>query len=380
MLLFDLGLMREMYVSELPENIEGSDFESLDYNPAFCLGKPKTKTPNTPNAKYWNDFCSQCLGSVPGVSGLVKSFITKAAHGGRLLEKPGTCDFPVSLLDFNSLYPFALSKLEIPTSAPTVWKDSMNLHSYRYYILDIEILSCRSCWMYPFIKTGRRVCDKIELEDITRYCGVKYKIIRGYVFGGPVITCNTFIEELAERKQKASGAERQQLKMALNSICGKLLRKGYKTRKHKHITDKSHFRKFIAKHWARLDRFDEEKREVFLNECLDSTFNFATVGVMVLSMSKRIMNELFTECQAKNIDVLLSNTDSILIPTDKLELLRHRIGPRLGQLHVETSSCEAVIVKANKYYLSPEHYRAAGTPHATIEAGDNVRQWFIDRL
>jgi hypothetical protein len=131
MLLFDLGLMRRMFVSELPHSIVAEDYKSLDYNPKFCLQKQALKDLKTENAKHWHNFVNQCLRQVPAVSGVVKSFMTRAAHGGRLLERQGVYDFPVSLLDFNSLYPYALSRLEIPTGAPIVWDDSMNLFSYR---------------------------------------------------------------------------------------------------------------------------------------------------------------------------------------------------------------------------------------------------------
>jgi hypothetical protein len=109
-------------------------------------------------------------------------------------------------------------------------------------------------------------------------------------------------------------------------------------------------------------------------------FNFAQIGVMVLSMSKRVMNELFEECANKGIDVMLSHTDSILIPTDKVELLRSRIGPDLGQLHIETASQEAIVVRGNCYYLSDTHYRAAGVQHSKIEQTGSIRNWFVDQL
>jgi hypothetical protein len=195
-----------------------------------------------------------------------------------------------------------------------------------------------------------------------------------------MITCKRFIQESAEKKQRASGEERQKLKIALNSIYGKLLMKGYKTKKHKYITDAQHFHKYVAQHWHRVNKYDDKKHEVYINECLDTSFNYATVGVMVLSMSKRIMNELFMECQTKNIDVLLSSTDSILVPTDQLDLLKHQIGNRLGDLHLETSSSEAIIVSATKYYLLDSHFRAAGTQHKTIEDTRDITNWFMNQL
>jgi hypothetical protein len=338
------------------------------------------KKPENVVQEAFYKFVNQSIAAVPAVSGVVKSFITKAAHGARLLCNPGRWNHGVSLLDFNSLCPFALSQLEIPTSAPTVWNDSMNLHSYRYYILDIDITSLKDCPFYSYIKPGRRIADRFEIEDISKYCGAKYRIIRGYVFGGPVVKVSQFIEELAAKKQSAVGDERDEYKKALNCIYGKCLAKGYKTEWRQYFDSTEEFQKYISKHWARVERFNARKREVWLDECLNNTFNYAQIGVMILSMSKRIMNELFVECQAKGIDVLLHNTDSILIPSDKVELLRHRIGSKLGQLHLEMAGDEAIIVRPNCYYISDNHYRAAGVPHAKIEATGDIKKWFIKQL
>jgi hypothetical protein len=204
-LLFDLGQMRRMWVSELPENIQAPEFQGLDYNPKYCIGKMEPKKPENVVQEAFYKFVNQSIAAVPAVSGVVKSFITKAAHGARLLCNSGRWNHGVSLPDFNSLYPFALSQLEIPTSAPTVWNDSMNLHSYRHYILDIDIISLKACPFYSYIKPGRRIADRFEIEDISRHCGDKYRITRGYVFCGPVVKVSQFIEELAAKKQSAVG-------------------------------------------------------------------------------------------------------------------------------------------------------------------------------
>jgi hypothetical protein len=96
-------------------------------------------------------------------------------------------------------------------------------------------------------------------------------------------------------------------------------------------------------------------------------------------MSKRIMNEIFNECNQLGIDVHYSATDSLLIDTDKVVLLQDRIGDGLGQLHVEASG-DAIVIKQNLYYLNDNHYRCAGTPHKVVEESGDIRQWFLNRL
>jgi hypothetical protein len=76
----------------------------------------------------------------------------------------------------------------------------------------------------------------------------------------------------------------------------------------------------------------------------------------------------------------LSNTDSILLPTEHVAKLAEFIGTGLGQLHLEKQAPEAIIIRANLYYLGDDHIRSAGIPHSTIEASGNVRGWFLSKL
>jgi hypothetical protein len=372
--------MRPIFVSELPPNIAPPDFEGLSFNPKFCLGKMPPKAPTNPQQEAWHKFITVHIAKVPALSGTPKAFITKAAHGGRVLCKSGRYQ-DLTLLDFNSLYPFVLSKLEIPTGNPVVWEPTMCLGSYTYWILEIDIISMSptptGSMAYPYLKLGRRICDRFEIEDLVRYCGIEYSIVRGYVFGGQTVNCSKFITDLADKKQAASGEARIGYKNALNSIYGKCLFKGYKTEKHKYFQTLEAWQKYLVKNWQRVERFDAKKREVWLDRC---QFNYAQIGVMILSMSKRIMNELFAECYSKGIDVVLSNTDSILIPTDKVSLLNERIGPALGQLHIEAQGDEVIIVRGSCYYLNENHWRCAGIPHKIIRETGDVKGWFAKQL
>jgi hypothetical protein len=206
----------------------------------------------------------------------------------------------------------------------------MDLSNYCYWILDIDITDIQQHGTgYTELKLGRRVSDRFEIEDLVKYCGISYSMVRGYVFSGPTINVSQFIEDLAAKKQAAEPGsdERNAYKRALNSIYGKLLFKGYKTEKHRYFDSPQEFEKYVARHWSRVEKYDARKREIWLDQCLNLGFNFAQIGVMVLSMSKRVMNELFEECAGLGIPILLSHTDSILIPTDKVELLGNRIGP-----------------------------------------------------
>jgi hypothetical protein len=127
---------------------------------------------NRPIALGFEVFKDKCLQSVPAFGGIIKKFMSEAAHGGRgLIMKPGIYN-NVSLLDVNSLYPFELSGLQIPTSIPKVWTVGINPLECQYSIVRINITSHVFSWYYPMIKDGLRTVDKYELEDLIKYCKI----------------------------------------------------------------------------------------------------------------------------------------------------------------------------------------------------------------
>jgi hypothetical protein len=97
-------------------------------------------------------------------------------------------------------------------------------------------------------------------------------------------------------------------------------------------------------------------------------------------MSKAMMYELFTECDALGIPVYMSNIDSILIPTSDVHKLKHRIGNEMGDLKVEHSSDHAIVIRANLFYMNDDHYRSSGIPHKVIQQTGDIRGWFMNQF
>jgi hypothetical protein len=325
-------------------------------------------------------FKDKCLRDVPAVGGIIKRFIAEAAHGGQGISQRGIYN-NVSLLDINSLYPKALSILQIPTTKPLVWNTDVDLNDAVYFVVRIDITQHNYCWFIPYVKDGLRTVDKYELQFLVKYCNIKYDIKCGLYWCGSTVNVSEYINELYDVKRDAiDDDERKAAKLALNSLFGMTLKKGYRTRKMKRFATKTELTQYIQRRWGRVERFDMNKLEVVLNQCLDDTFNYAHIGTAILSMSKTLMYELFTECDSLNIPVYMSNVDSILIPTVDVPKLQHRIGNEIGMLKVEYSSKEAIVVRPNLHYLSNQHYRSSGIPHKTIEETGNIRAWFLDRL
>ena len=76
-------------------------------------------------------------------------------------------------------------------------------------------------------------------------------------------------------------------------------------------------------------------------------FNYSHAGVEVLSMSKRIMNEVMTLAQDSKLKIFYQDTDSMHIDDDAIEKLQEKfknkygrdlIGEDLGQFHTDFES------------------------------------------
>jgi hypothetical protein len=202
----------------MPHEIEEIIFEGLDYNAKMCVdssgpeNRPKityqqvVENPKL-NPRYgWQDF-EPLLKFVPKLGGIPKAFISRAVknHGGRTIAAPGIYQ-NVSLLDINSLYPAALAELRIPISKPSVWNCSVNLSEVVDFVADIDIIGiARPRPFYPKLHIGEMTCTKIELEDVIKYCGIRYRIIRGYYWVGPTIDVKEYIHRIYDKKNKACG-------------------------------------------------------------------------------------------------------------------------------------------------------------------------------
>jgi hypothetical protein len=96
-------------------------------------------------------------------------------------------------------------------------------------------------------------------------------------------------------------------------------------------------------------------------------YNNVFVGVEVLSMSKRIMNEVMCLAEDLDIDISYQDTDSMHIPSPKVELLaeafqlkynRELIGTDMGQFHTDFDSkiCKGTLKSIESIYLGKKCY------------------------
>ena len=92
-------------------------------------------------------------------------------------------------------------------------------------------------------------------------------------------------------------------------------------------------------------------------------FNYAHVGVEILSMSKRIMNEVMTLAEDEKLSIWYQDTDSMHINYEEVDLLekafkmkynRYLIGTDMSQFHIDfdlEGSC-GEIYSTESYFLA----------------------------
>lgn len=210
------------------------------------------------------------------------------------------------------------------------------------------------------------VVDKITLEDIEKFhkmvYNIDYKIIRGIYFNeGRNANCKIIKELFEERKKlKQEGNPAQiVLKLLMNSSYGKTLLKCDNTTID--VFDDNKLKKYRSFNYNRIRSVKKINSKFWIGEkykSIEEHLNRTHIGAEILSMSKRIMNEVMCLSQdddyEKELDILYQDTDSIHINDEDIKELQKRfktkykkelIGDNLGQFHsdFEMKGCKDVV-------------------------------------
>ena len=326
------------------------------------------------------------------VQGNLREFLSKAIYGGRVqcLEKTKKKVIEGKIADYDacSLYPSAIHRackeLGLPKGmAKKIEKLNKSvLDTYDYYVVRVKIKKINKKQQLPFIAyrhdnkldyvndipEGKDcidcVIDKITLEDYIEFQDIEYDLINGVYWNeGTNKRFGEIIEKLyngrKEEKRlmkeaykvgdesKASGHNTMQglIKLMLNSAYGKTIIK--KTTEKKLLKAKGDkFNNYVYNHFNTIkscSEYNQFQMEV-IKSGFDDTYNLSHVGGLVLSYSKRIMNEVMNIANDNDIPIYYTDTDSMHMPYGdvcKLERLyedkykRVLNGGDMGQFHVD---------------------------------------------
>lgn len=285
------------------------------------------------------------------------------------------------LVDFDavSLYPSSQFRLGgYLMGKPKILKDLNydNIKTFDGYFIEIEILKVNKKLDFPLMsyinsegvrifsnrmKNKRIYVDKATLEDLIKYQKIKFNIIKGYYYNeGRNMKLKEVIEKLFNKRKelkKAKNPAQVIYKLMMNASYGKTLLKPFETETK--ILNFKAVKPFIErnyniiksidilsdKKWEELADFDLLKVKV--EKPINKHFNNSPAGVEVLSMSKRIMNEVICTAEDMNIKIYYQDTDSLHIEEGDIKKLESKyikefkkplIGSSFGQFHSDFES------------------------------------------
>ena len=319
-----------------------------------------------------------CYEETYQLSGVVRAFIQKCVVGGRCMTRANkkvivnggvnsTCKrhktalkkkiikdlkFYIQDNDACSLYPSAMFRMKgFLKGKPKVLTEDLIDNGQKWlskncsaYFVEIVVkrvgigrnFPCMSYtddagnreWLVGKDAVGKHLyCDNTMLEDWVRFHDIDYEIVRGYYYeDGYNTQVNTTIKNLYDGrlKLKAEGNPLEKIiKLIMNSSYGRCLMKPHETK----VVSKS-----VAQKEKYVSKWYDYIKEVSLDEggknytikqfdSINDHFNDVAQGVCILSMSKRIMNEVMCLAEDNGLDMYYTDTDSIHINSLDVDIL-----------------------------------------------------------
>jgi hypothetical protein len=337
-----------------------------------------------------------CYEGIYELAGQPRSFIEKCIVGGRTMVKCNSkiAKYNVIINDFDavSLYPSAMNRIDgFLKGLPKIISDlDYNaIKNYDGYFVEIEINKVGIKRNFPLMSVldengiknftndveGVRIfTDKTALEDMIKFHQIEFKIIKGYYFDEGF---NTKIKDVIryifdKRKQlkKEGNTSEMIYKLIMNSGYGKTIQKPH-IKEIKLFDNKEKFDVYLSRNYNRISNWlsydNDTKFKVEVSTNMNSHFNRAHIGVSILSMSKRIMNEVICLAEDNNLTIYYQDTDSIHIEDKDIEVLqqlftqnydKELIGKDLGQFHsdFELKGATKDVVATDSIFLGKKSY------------------------
>ena len=338
-----------------------------------------------------------CYDDVYEVKGNLRSYIAKAVLGGRVNVNPvyqkKILNEKIADYDGVSLYPSSefriCNEMGLPKGKAKrlLSNDFKNWEKKHYSIMTIKINKVNKFQKMPFIAykdeegtlqysneppTDDIVIDSITLQDYIKFHKIEYEIVDGVFWDeGGNKKLGEIIGDLFKERLKCKANKQMALsnviKLMLNSSYGKTIMKKSKTEFK--IVKLQSSNKDEEGNWTTTNNNDLWNSYVYNNfntlkvsrkineRCMeveklsiDDTFNRGHIGCMILSMSKRIMNEVFDVANTHSLPIYYTDTDSIHLNYDDVPTLenefrkeynRELTGKNLGQFHIDFDMANA---------------------------------------
>lgn len=309
------------------------------------------------------------------LSGVPLYFIRKCVNGGRCMlagNRKTNVEGTIEDFDAVSLYPSAMKRLwtvkGLPKIIPKEWSlDDLRRNSNDFFVeikvkrvpkhLDFPLLprEVEGYKIYNNEPVDSLYVDNIWLEDLKEFHKIQDEdidLIRGYYYDqGRNYRIQEAIEHLFNQRlsyKRDKNPIETVVKMLMNSCYGKSILKPIDTTRR--VIDKSKLEIEIMDMKAAMIEVtqidDSDNYIIRKNVAISDIKGFPTLGVQVLSMSKRIMSEVMVTAQDMGIRIYYTDTDSMHIDNSNGELLlledefrrryqRELVGKAMGQFHCD---------------------------------------------
>ena len=378
------------------------------------------------NSVFAKDHIVSCY----GFSGRIRDIEQRSLVGGRCMTRDNEswwytketgrkwCDF-----DAVSLYPSAIARLyEFRGKAkriPEEWRNDCHGKVFKAYesgeIAGFTILAYfmnvnndlhfplisskdaegRRCWTNKPTKEPR-LMNEIDVEMYMKFHMARVYVLDGYYWEEKTYYCKDTITDMFNTRKKEKELKNPVevvYKLLMNSAYGKSVMRRIASET-KYVAPNDLYN-YVMRYLHQVDCFFPvtEKLCGVRVEAEDRDNPFPNWwGTRVLSMSKMIMAEVMCLAEELNIDILYTDTDSMIIDQTKLGVLsnsyfklyhRKLIGNEMGQFHSDfdlpDSWADEVIICDKKIYgahlVNPAgqtayHLRGKGIPRWVIEEYD----------
>ena len=313
-----------------------------------------------------------CYDDVYKVGGNVRAFLQQAVIGGRTMLRNNEKQYVNGLVadyDGVSLYPSSMKRIEgFAKGKPIVIKEKNyeEIKDYDMFVVEIIITKVGINRDFPLMSyiteegirnwsndmVGRKiVIDKITLEDLINFQDIEFTIVRGYYWNqGFNKKVNKVINHLfnERKKMKEQGNPIQEVyKLLMNSAYGKTILKPIDTeiKIRKGWDDALNY--VLNNYNKVIETYkipNTDKYVIKEMKPINEHFNNAICGINILSMSKRIMNEVMCLAEDLKMNMYYTDTDSIHIDYNSVEPLTEAFkqkykrgldGKELGQFHID---------------------------------------------
>ena len=303
-------------------------------------------------------------------SGTVAQFFRQSIRGALVNSlytnfKPS---FSISSLDINSFYWFCLSQIDAPLGLPRSIPPQFTKEQILNLVNSGAIVFLRCD--YNYLKTSpidREPKNKLVLTSWDIKSG-NFEILEspqvpgtasqfeGFYWESSKVShqpFKPFINKMYELKQ-----HNKSLKRVINAGIGRLIKK-YKP---------AYYRASATSKNNVLYLGDMPNgKEKWINS-VDWSYSFHTLHALILSYASYYLHaHLFKICEEREVPIFYTSTDSLTVPTSKLDVLADLIGPECGKLKVEAEGENAIFIRRGLYYINDTKYSSQNVPHAELE-------------